>query len=53
MLGTAETNPPMDFIANPDAACQGKWIELSAQPDGTFTVTNGRNGFTKTYSARN
>jgi beta-lactamase superfamily II metal-dependent hydrolase len=52
MLGTAETNPPADFIANPDAACQGKWIKLSAQPDGTFTVTNSRNGFSKTYKAR-
>ncbi len=25
------------------------WIKLTAQPDGTFTVTNSRNGFTKTY----
>jgi beta-lactamase superfamily II metal-dependent hydrolase len=25
------------------------WIKVSAQPDGTFTVTNARNGFTKTY----
>ena len=27
------------------------WIKVSAQPDGAFTVTNGRNGFSKTYSA--
>jgi beta-lactamase superfamily II metal-dependent hydrolase len=25
------------------------WIKASAQEDGTFTVTNARNGFTKTY----
>ena len=25
------------------------WIKLSAQADGSFTVTNTRNGFTKTY----
>jgi len=25
------------------------WIKLVAQPDGSFTVTNTRNGFTKTY----
>jgi competence protein ComEC len=25
------------------------WIKLSAQQDGTFTVTNARNGFSKTY----
>jgi competence protein ComEC len=50
--GTAETNPPADFIANLDVDCGAKWIRLSAYPDGTFTVTNGRNGFSKTYAAR-
>jgi len=25
------------------------WIKLSAQPDGSFTVTNSRNGFSKSY----
>jgi len=28
------------------------WIKLSVQPDGTFTVTNSRNGFSKTYVKR-
>jgi competence protein ComEC len=28
------------------------WIKVMAQQDGTFAVTNGRNGFTKTYRAR-
>ncbi|MBI4472763.1 MAG: MBL fold metallo-hydrolase [Acidobacteria bacterium] len=27
------------------------WIKVSAQQDGTFTVTNARNGFSKTYKA--
>jgi competence protein ComEC len=27
------------------------WIKLSAQQDGSFTVTNSRNGFSKTYKA--
>jgi competence protein ComEC len=27
------------------------WIKVSAQPDGSFTVTNARNGFAKTYAA--
>jgi competence protein ComEC len=27
------------------------WIKVSAQTDGTFTVTNTRNGFSKTYRA--
>jgi competence protein ComEC len=28
------------------------WIKMSVQPDGSFTVTNSRNGFTKTYAKR-
>jgi competence protein ComEC len=28
------------------------WVKVSAQSDGTFTVTNTRNGFSKTYKAR-
>jgi competence protein ComEC len=28
------------------------WIKVAARPDGSFTVTNGRNGFTKAYKAR-
>ena len=28
------------------------WIKMSVQPDGTFTVTNSRNGFSKTYVKR-
>ena len=27
------------------------WIKVAAQTDGSFTVTNGRNGFSKTYQA--
>jgi competence protein ComEC len=28
------------------------WIKVSAQADGSFTVTNPRNGFSKTYKAK-
>lgn len=37
--------------APPPPAHEGKayWIKVSALPDGTFTVTNARNGFSKTY----
>jgi competence protein ComEC len=28
------------------------WIKVSARTDGSFTVTNGRTGFSKTYRAR-
>jgi len=38
--------------APPAPAHNGKayWIKMSAEPDGTFTVTNTRNGFSKTYT---
>jgi hypothetical protein len=49
--GTKETNPPSDFIANPDEPDEFKMIRLSAQSDGTFAVTNTRNGFSKTYKS--
>ena len=29
------------------------WIKVSANQDGSFTVTNTRNGFSKTYPVRN
>src|SRR5215472_6712044 len=31
---------------------QSYWVKVSAQADGTFTVTNTRNGFSKTYKAK-
>ena len=45
--------PPPGPGAPPPPAHNGKayWIKLSAQQDGSFTVTNARNGFTKTYAA--
>jgi beta-lactamase superfamily II metal-dependent hydrolase len=40
--------------ATPPPAHNGPayWIKVSAREDGSFTVTNTRNGFSKTYSAR-
>ena len=45
--------PPPGPNTPPPPAHNGAayWIKLSAQPDGTFTVTNPRNGFSKTYRA--
>jgi hypothetical protein len=28
------------------------WLKVAAYPDGSFTITNPRNGFSKTYAAR-
>ena len=32
--------------------CEGHWLKASVQADGTFTMTNGRNGYSRTYTAR-
>jgi hypothetical protein len=47
-------NTSQDMIANFEetADCKGNEITASVGPDGKFTVTNGRNGFSKTYVAR-
>jgi competence protein ComEC len=46
---SGDKNAPEQFIANPKDPCEAKMITVSAQRDGTFTVTNTRNGFSKTY----
>jgi competence protein ComEC len=48
--GGPANNVAADFIANQDAV-DGNWIKLSADPDGTFTVTNSRNGRSERYAA--
>jgi beta-lactamase superfamily II metal-dependent hydrolase len=44
-----EDNPPDEFIANLQNSPDGKFIKISAQENGTITVTNGRTGESKTY----
>jgi beta-lactamase superfamily II metal-dependent hydrolase len=47
-------NTPESMIANIEdtANCKGNGFKASVAPDGKFTVTNSRNGFSKTYTAR-
>ena len=45
-------NTSEQMIANVDPASDGHWIKASVAPDGSFTLTNGRNGVSKTYKAR-
>ena len=47
-------NTAPDMIANVEesADCKGSEITASIGPDGKFTVTNARNGFSKSYIAR-
>jgi competence protein ComEC len=64
IANTADDQPPAMPIAPSAAPAPGPgappppahngtayWIKLVAQQDGSFTVTNARNGFSKTYAA--
>jgi competence protein ComEC len=53
-LAAPDANTAKDQIANLEdtADCKGNWIRASVAADGKFTITNGRNGFSKTYTAR-
>ncbi len=44
-----DANPPDNFIANTETPDALKWITISAEKSGKFTVTNTRNGFSKAY----
>ncbi len=58
---TSPTGPrPAGIVAPVPRAAMGNpdhdpayWIKVSAQEDGTFTVTNARNGFSKIYQRKN
>jgi competence protein ComEC len=47
-------NTAVEMIANLEDTgdCKGNWIKASVEPGGKFTIVNGRNGFSKTYTAR-
>lgn len=47
-------NTSEDMIANlgETGDDEGHWIQASIRQDGTFTVTNGRNGVSRGYTAR-
>jgi beta-lactamase superfamily II metal-dependent hydrolase len=42
-------NPANEFIANLQDSPDGKWIKVSVEQTGTFTVTNARTGESKTF----
>lgn len=50
----AAHNVDAKMIANQEetAQCQGHWLKASVEANGSFTVTNSRTGFSKTYQAR-
>jgi competence protein ComEC len=53
VAGGKDNNAPDTFIANTDeAGDQANWIHVTVHPDGSFTVTNTRNKYSKTYAPR-
>ena len=55
VMPVAPTPPPQPGPGAPPPPVHNGaayWIKVSAQQDGSFTVTNARNGFSKTYAAR-
>ena len=43
-------NADEQYIANlKEHGCEGDWIRVTAEADGSFTVRNGRTGFEKAY----
>lgn len=49
VAGGKTTNVPDSMIANLDENCEGKYLHMTVQQDGAYTVTNSRNKFSKTY----
>jgi competence protein ComEC len=50
----AAHNAPARLTANlgETEGCKGEWIRARVSPDGSYTLTNGRNGFSKTYRVK-
>ena len=51
LAGGIRENSPEMFLANPEkgGACQGHWLKLTANADGSFSIFNSRTGFSKAY----
>jgi beta-lactamase superfamily II metal-dependent hydrolase len=52
VAGGKEANSPDTFIANVDEQCEGKYLKVSAESSGAFSVYNSRNKYSKSYAAR-
>jgi len=47
--GGADHNSPEPFLANINETDHGYSLKMSVRMDGSFTMTNGRTGFSKSY----
>ena len=45
-------NIDADHIANVKENCEGKYLKVTAENDGSFTLTNQRTGVQKTYAVK-
>jgi hypothetical protein len=45
-------NVAEERIVNVKENCEGKYLKVDAESDGTFTVTNSRTAVQKTYSKK-
>ena len=52
VAGGAEHNVAEKLIANPEENCQGQYLKVVAQDDGSFTVSNSRNQYSRNYAKR-
>lgn len=52
-LNEGASNTTEDKIANlgETEGCEGHWIKATVQADGSFTILNSRNGFSKSYQS--
>jgi len=49
VAGGKDHNSADPFLANLDEICEGKWIRVDAQKDGSFKLYNSRNKYEKAY----
>ena len=53
IAGGKDNNTPDTFIANTDeVGDQANWIRVTVHPDGSFTVYNSRNKYSKSYAPK-
>ena len=50
--GGPSLNTDAQYIANPQGVDSGHFLELDANPDGSFEVVNPRTGYEKSYAAK-
>lgn len=52
VAGGTEANVPDSFIADTNDVGEGNYVQVTALPDGSMTVFNSRNKFSRKYAAK-